>query len=191
MLPLMKKMLKKNKITIALIVLTAIFASCQSDPKPANGRVLSQDSINDRMMTANKILTLSETDNINNYIARYQWKMKESGTGLRYMIYKEGKGKKAELGDIVKINYKTSLLNGVNIYSSDENGAKEFEVGKAQVESGLEEGILLLKVGDKAKFIIPSHLGFGLLGDENKIPSKAALVYDIELISIEKQNQKK
>ena len=107
------------------------------------------------------------------------------------MIYKEGKGKKAETGDIVKINYKTSLLNGVNIYSSDESGAKEFEVGKAHVESGLEEGILLLKVGDKAKFIIPSHLGFGLLGDENKIPSKAALVYDIELISIEKQNQKK
>ncbi len=183
--------MKKIKTYYTLLPLIALLASCQSDPPPANGRVLSQDSINERMITANKILTSSETDKINNYISRYQWKMKETGTGLWYMIYKEGKGKKAEFGDIVKINYKTSLLNGVNIYSSDESGAKEFEVGKAQVESGMEEGILLLKVGDKAKFIIPSHLGFGLMGDENKIPSKAALVYDIELISIEKQNQKK
>ena len=48
----------------------------------------------------------------------------------------------------------------------------------------LEEGILLLKEGDRAKFIIPSHLAFGLLGDMKKIPAKAVLVYDIELIKI-------
>ena len=183
--------MRKNKSIFYILILITVLASCQSEPSSESGRILSKDSINERMMNANKILTSSEADNINNYISRYQWNMIESGTGLRYMIYKEGKGDKAAFGDIVKINYKLSLLNGVSIYNSDENGPKEFEVGKAQVESGLEEGILLLKVGDKAKFIIPSHLGFGLLGDENKIPGKAVLVYDIELISIKKQNQKK
>ena len=43
-----------------------------------------------------------------------------------------------------------------------------------------------MKVGDKAKFIIPSHLAFGLLGDENKIPKRATLVYDVELIDVMK-----
>ena len=57
-----------------------------------------------------------------------------------------------------------------------------FTVGKGEVISGLEEGILLLHIGDKAKFIIPSHLAYGLLGDDNEIPTKATLIYDIEVV---------
>jgi FKBP-type peptidyl-prolyl cis-trans isomerase len=52
------------------------------------------------------------------------------------------------------------------------------------VESGLEEVILFLKKGDRAKIIIPSHLAFGLVGDGNKIPAMATLVYDLELIEL-------
>ena len=76
------------------------------------------------------------------------------------------------------------LLNGETIYRSENKGIKEFLIGKGGVESGLEEGILLLHQGDKARFIIPSHLAFGLLGDSDKIPEKASLVYDVELIKI-------
>jgi len=58
------------------------------------------------------------------------------------------------------------------------------------VISGLEEGILYLSEGDKAKIIIPSHLGYGLLGDLDKnIPPKATLIYDIELKSITIQSK--
>jgi FKBP-type peptidyl-prolyl cis-trans isomerase len=53
------------------------------------------------------------------------------------------------------------------------------------VESGLEEGILLLREGDKAKFILPPHLAHGLLGDDNKIPARSIIVYDLELLSLE------
>ncbi|HOI87851.1 MAG TPA: FKBP-type peptidyl-prolyl cis-trans isomerase, partial [Lentimicrobium sp.] len=73
---------------------------------------------------------------------------------------------------------------GDEIYNSDKDGLKEFLIGRGGVESGLEEGILLLRVGDKAKFIIPSHLGFGLLGDQNLVPPKSTLIYDLELISL-------
>jgi FKBP-type peptidyl-prolyl cis-trans isomerase FkpA len=76
------------------------------------------------------------------------------------------------------------LLNGDLAYSSGQTGPKEFEIGHGGVESGLEEGILLLHVGDHAKFIVPSHLAFGLLGDQNKIPQRATLVYDIELVKL-------
>ena len=61
-----------------------------------------------------------------------------------------------------------------------------FRVGNATVISGLEEGILLLRQGDRAKFIIPSHLAYGLIGDQNNVGSKTTLVYDIDLVKIHK-----
>ncbi len=48
----------------------------------------------------------------------------------------------------------------------------------------MKQGILFLKTGDRVKFILPSHLAFGLAGDGDKIPAKAALVYDIELLEL-------
>jgi len=53
----------------------------------------------------------------------------------------------------------------------------------------LEEGLLLLHQGDKAKFIIPSHLAYGLLGDQKQIPPGATLVYDVELIQLNKPDR--
>jgi len=82
------------------------------------------------------------------------------------------------------LNYKTWLINGNLIYSSDELGQKIFKIGKGGVESGLEEAILMMHVGDKARLVIPSHLAFGLLGDNNKIPPRSTVVYDIELVTL-------
>ena len=96
----------------------------------------------------------------------------------------EGDGPKAQEGKVARIQYTLSSITGSIIYSSDENGPMEFLIGSGGVESGLEEAILLLREGDKAKIIIPSHLGFGLAGDDHKIPPKATLIYDITLLSI-------
>jgi len=57
-------------------------------------------------------------------------------------------------------------------------------VGHGGVESGLEEAVLLLHAGDKARIIIPSHLAYGLVGDDDKIPARATLIYEIELIEL-------
>jgi FKBP-type peptidyl-prolyl cis-trans isomerase len=100
------------------------------------------------------------------------------------MVTKKGIGAKAEEGRTVKLDYTLSLLNGDTVYTASKDGPIVFQVGKGQVITGLEEAILLLKVGDQAKFIIPSHLAFGLIGDQKKIRQKASLVYDIEFISM-------
>lgn len=136
------------------------------------------------LLKVNKTLVKSEGQKIEDFILRYNWQMQKSGTGLRYMIYEEGNGPEAENGRIAMLSFQVSLLDGTVCYSSEMDGPKEFQIGKGGVESGLEEGILLLKEGDRAKFIIPSHLAFGLLGDMNKIPAKAALVYDVKLLKI-------
>jgi len=174
-----------KKIAVLPFIVLIMF-SCNSKAPELPKTVLSQDTVDLRMMNANKILTTNENEQIIAYIKRYDWDMKATGSGLRYMIYKQGNGKPAKKNNRIKINYRIALLNGVTVYNSSIDGAKNFITGKAEVEAGLEEGILLLKVGDKAKFIIPSHLAFGLLGDQKKIPRKAALVYDVELLEVEK-----
>ncbi len=136
------------------------------------------------LIEANKRLVKTEEEQINDLIKRYRWNMKETGSGLRYIVYEKGKGKKAEKNTLAKIEYTVNLINGDLVYSSDETGPKEFLIGKGGVESGLEEGILFLKEGDRAKFIIPSHLAYGLLGDQKKIPPKATLIYDVKILEI-------
>ncbi|HVA97909.1 MAG TPA: FKBP-type peptidyl-prolyl cis-trans isomerase, partial [Bacteroidia bacterium] len=69
-------------------------------------------------------------------------------------------------------------------YSSDTEGLKSFLIGEDQVETGLHEAIQLMHVGDKALFIIPSFLAAGMVGDKEKIPPKATVVYEIELVSL-------
>jgi len=154
------------------------------DKNTSKQQVKEQSNYKESMMKINKGLVKTEEQKIDDFISRYKWKMNTSGTGLRYMIYQKGNGNQAETGKIAELNFTVSLLNGEVCYSSADSKAKEFLIGRGGVESGLEEGILLLKEGDRAKFIIPSHLAFGLLGDLNKIPAKSVLVYDIELLKI-------
>ncbi|MFC2176479.1 FKBP-type peptidyl-prolyl cis-trans isomerase [Bacteroidota bacterium] len=135
-------------------------------------------------MHVNKDLVESETEDVEHYIKRHGWNMISTGTGLRYQIYKEGTGRKVEEGKAVRFNYETSLLTGKTCYTSKKYGPKEFLVGKGGVESGLEEAVLYLREGDRAKIILPSHLAFGLLGDEDCIPKRATVVYDIEITTV-------
>ena len=159
------------------------FFGCGNDNESVK-KQFNPEKFKESLVKANKKLVKTEEEEINDFINRYQWKMTQTKSGLRYMIYKNGNGEKAIKGKIVKINYKVGLITGVNCYSSDETGPKSFIIGKGEVENGLDEGILLFKVGDKAKLIIPSPLAFGLVGDDKKIPKRATLIYDVELLEI-------
>ena len=176
------KVYKSLSIGLAFISV-CIFCSCNQNGRPVDQEQKSTD-VEESLVKINKKLVKSEDEQIEDFLKRYEWKMKITGTGLRYFIYELGLGEKAEKGKIAKVDFTVSLLNGEVCYTSDSDGPKEFKIGQGGVESGLEEGILLLKEGDRAKFIIPSHLAFGLLGDMDKIPAKAALVYDVKLLKI-------
>ncbi|HMM10894.1 MAG TPA: FKBP-type peptidyl-prolyl cis-trans isomerase [Bacteroidales bacterium] len=137
------------------------------------------------LIKANRYLLRSEEEDIADFLRRYGWKMQKSGTGLRYEIESAGTGETAKYGQLVTLQYRVMLLTGEVIYNSDDLGYKQFIVGKGGVETGLEEGILLLRKGDKAKFVLPSHLAFGLLGDSEKIPPRSPIIYIIKVIDIQ------
>jgi len=110
--------------------------------------------------------------------------MKETESGLHYLIYNPGKGEKAEPGMKAMIEYSISLLDGTVLYSSKEIGPKPFHIEKDNVEQGLHEGVTYMRVGDKAKIIVPFYLAHGLMGDHAKIPPLASLVFDVRLLGL-------
>jgi FKBP-type peptidyl-prolyl cis-trans isomerase FkpA len=174
----------RNSICLFLFTgLILINPACNDRPE-ASKNPGDVNVSNDSLINFNKKMTKNENEEIGDFIARYQWNMIKTSTGLRYLIYHKGTGLAATTGKYATIKYSIRLLNGDLVYSSEQSGPKEFEIGHGGVESGLEEGILLLHVGDRAKIIVPSHLAFGLLGDQGKIPQRATLVYDIELIKL-------
>jgi len=132
------------------------------------------------LIDLNRRLMRNEKKQINAFIRSHHWKMKETGTGLRYVILQHGKGEKARTGEWVTIRYSVQLFDGEEVYS----GIKTFKIGFGNVESGLEEGILLLKQGDVARFILPSHLAYGLSGDGNKIPPHVPIIYHVEVLKL-------
>jgi FKBP-type peptidyl-prolyl cis-trans isomerase FkpA len=178
-------MLSFNKIFgfLAGLACLMLLTHCNSGGKTGH-KVQDQSVYKEPLIKANKDVARTENEQIEDFMRRHHWIMETTSTGLRFMIYKKGTGAKAKEGRTVKLDYTLSLLNGDTVYTAQNDGPIVFQVGKGQVITGLEEAILLLKVGDQAKFIIPSHLAFGLIGDQKKIRQKASLVYDIEFISM-------
>jgi len=106
-------------------------------------------------------------------------------SGLRYQFIQRGSGKKAENGKTVAVHYEGSLDNG-KVFDSSYPRKKpiEFRLGQGQVIEGWDEGIALLQVGDKARFVIPSDLGYGPAGAGGVIPPNAVLIFDVELMDV-------
>ena len=106
-------------------------------------------------------------------------------SGLRYQIINEGSGISPEKNNTVCVHYKGQLIDGTVFDSSyKRNQPIEFKLGVGQVISGWDEGIALLKVGDKARFVIPSYLAYGSQGAGGVIPPNANLIFDVELMKI-------
>lgn len=109
----------------------------------------------------------------------------ETESGLRYKMIQKGSGSKAEKGQKVSVHYEGSLLNGQVFDSSyQRNQPIDFQLGVGQVIPGWDEGIGLLQVGDKARFVIPSNLGYGSAGAGGVIPPNATLIFDVELVDV-------
>jgi len=107
---------------------------------------------------------------------------KKTDSGLHYKITQNGNGAKAEKGKTVSVHYKGMLLDGTEFDSSyKRNEPIEFALGVGQVIPGWDEGIGLLQVGDKARFVIPHHLAYGEKGAGGVIPPRATLIFDVEL----------
>lgn len=172
------------RYSLFILSLSALLSACNSKP-PLNPVISTpKDSLREPLMGANKIISAKERAAIDEYCRRKQWDMTETGTGLRYGIYKPGGGIGIETDDYVDLDYSLELMDGTFISDSKKNGPETVRVGQDNVESGLHEALLYLHKGDRAKVIIPSHLAYGLTGDQDKIPPFSTLVYDLHILEV-------
>ena len=107
----------------------------------------------------------------------------QTGSGLMYQITEEGDGENPVEGKKVTVHYTGYFTDGSKFDSSVDRGKPfEFVPGQRRVIMGWEEGVLLGQIGGKIKLIIPYWLAYGEAG-RGKIPPKATLIFDIEIIS--------
>jgi len=138
----------------------------------------------DKSVNINKKFIEAEEKLIKKFIEEESLNLNKTGSGIYYLIEGSGKGKYPAIGKMVSFTFNIYLLNKTLIYSSDAMGVYQFKVDKDDVPSGLNQIIKLLKIGQKAKFILPSHLAYGVQGDGDKIPVRSPLYYEIKLIEI-------
>lgn len=168
---------------VIFIFIAVTMFSCKGDRKVDETMIVPSAQETADM---NKVWIQEEKEFIDQFVARKKWNMQSSKSGLKYLIYKEGKGDKAVPGMKAMVEYTITLLDGSEVYSTKETGPQAFHINQDHVEAGVHEGITYMKVGDKAKLIIPPYLAHGLMGDHLKIPPLATLVFDIRLLGLSK-----
>ena len=105
-------------------------------------------------------------------------------SGLQYKILTQGNGRKPKATDSVKCHYEGRLIDGTVFDSSYRRGTPAV-FGLNQVIAGWTEGVQLMAEGSKYRFFIPYNLAYGANGAGDSIPPYSALIFDVELISIE------
>lgn len=109
----------------------------------------------------------------------------ETDSGLKFILVEAGTGLKAAPGNTVSVHYSGYLEDGTMFDSSLKRDTPfEFTLGMGRVIKGWEEGISLMKEGDKARLIIPADLGYGAAGAGGVIPPNATLTFDVELLKV-------
>ena len=112
---------------------------------------------------------------------------KRTSTGLRTLVLAPGSGELPVPGDVVSVTYTGKLLNGTTFdQATDPAKPFTFRLGRGNVIEGWEEGLQLMKIGEKRLLIVPYELGYGTKGQLPKIPKRATLIFEVELLKIEK-----
>ena len=107
--------------------------------------------------------------------------------GVLIEVLKEGSGAEAQSGDTVSVHYTGTFENGAKFDSSLDRGAPfNFVLGSGQVIKGWDIGVLGMKVEEKRKLTIPPNLAYGSNGIPGAIPPNATLIFEVELLGIEK-----
>ncbi len=106
-------------------------------------------------------------------------------SGLKYIVIKQGAGAAPQSGQTVSVHYTGWFTDGRKFDSSIDRGEPfSFALGQGRVIRGWDEGVAMMRVGEKRRFIIPPQLGYGVSGHPAGIPPNATLIFDVELLGV-------
>lgn len=106
-----------------------------------------------------------------------------TSTGLQYTLLQQGEGDFPRDGDVVTVHYTGTFEDGTVFDSSLDREPLSFQLGRGFVISGWDEGIALMRQGDRVRLVIPPGLAYGAAG-RGPIPPNATLIFEVELLEI-------
>lgn len=180
--------------TLYLIAAIAFLSLSCSQPEARKPIVRKTSSFMSESIERNKdlakvenelLLTKMEADSIAEYLNS------EQGFWYYYDVKDDSNGFLAATGDQVVFTYEIRNLSDEEIFSKEEIGTVSYRVDKEELISGLQDGIKLMREGEKVTFLFPSHKAYGYTGSERIGPNQP-LIYKVELIKVNKlkENEK-
>jgi FKBP-type peptidyl-prolyl cis-trans isomerase len=160
-------------LTLALVVRSGIFAR-KNPGEPINSAMRAAMAENSPQLSTEDALLIGR---------RYQTAY-STPSGLMYINRAPGTGTSTpRIGDTVVINYDARLLDGTPFDSSYKAGRPlTTQVGIGKLIKGVDEALLAMKKGARRTLIIPYWLAYGETGPSPRIPPRATLVFEVELV---------
>ncbi len=177
--------MRKVLVIIMMCLLFGSFSACRD--RKATGSVVSsseapKEDKDAPYVEGNKNIMRRENDEMQMFIRRYGWNMQRTPTGLYVQVLESGSGEPFKEGDRVAMEYRTFLLSGEQVYSSDSSGVKVFVVNRSEEIDALHEVSQMLRPGAKARLVIPSYLGYGVAGDGDRIQGLQPFMMEIRVL---------
>lgn len=163
---------------LSAIFTLMLFASCHNDPPIIMGPSQPNNNLQENLINANRTIAQAEETSIDQYISRHGWSMVRLPEGARIWEYEKGNGSPIEFEDSVCVDYSVEAVNGRTIYSEL---SECFVAGRRQQMIGLDQAILQLHYGSRARVILPSALAYGIGGDGDRIPKSTILILDLKI----------
>ncbi len=110
-----------------------------------------------------------------------------TSSGLQYIVLRKGTGRKPTASDTVKVNYSGKLIDGTVFDSTLKRGQPATFPVRGLIP-GWKEALQLIRAGGKYRLFIPSNLAYGKSGFGPVVGPNATLIFDMELLSIEKKS---
>ncbi len=174
--------LTKAYLCVALLAL----AQCGSPKEQApQGVVVPNDK--QLLQDVNRYLSEKEQDILSGYVARQHLDMHQSSSGYYYQLVEQGRGAVIANGDVVRLHGRIFLIDGTPCYAYDAQHPLELRLGVYPDIKILNTALLGVKEGSKLRFVFPSHMAYGLMGDGNKIPPRSPLVCELVVVKVEKR----
>ena len=179
--------MKISSSLLSIVAVTMLFTACSSN---ANNEKSSEDykaKVKKKIAEQKKAKESAPAKLIPNPFDITGLEEHTTNSGLTYyLVEKVDSGITPKPGQVVNVHYTGYLKDGTKFDSSYDRGKPlPFTLGAGQVIKGWDEGVALLKVGEKARLVVPSYLAYGERGYPNLIPANATLVFDVKLVSVE------
>ncbi|MFA7082410.1 MAG: FKBP-type peptidyl-prolyl cis-trans isomerase [Bacteroidales bacterium] len=177
---------------ILFLFISVLFVSCGESHNNHYAIVLREkreapikkskdEKVDYALLKANQVANEKEIQQIKGYVGRRNWDMNQLKVGVFVEELEKGKGKIINSNSIVRLDCKIELLDEKKVFDSKIDGDKVINIGKEQSVIGLVYALEGRAEGSKLRVVIPSFLAYGLVGDGDKIPKRASLVYKIDI----------